>query len=235
MKKNASYLKAPLILAATVSLALASTANAASNLHRDDCLSMARAGGRGRQMGVRNAQRLFNAIWSKMGRTCDKIDQLGTIIADTPLSRPMMGGEFAACFYQGYTDTLWNQLSDAYDRCQIRCFNAGTQVGQISAEGYCAASIAVGGLDDPGFIEQPPLPFCGENLVLGCKSQYIQSATSEIQGCYAYTTGSYETTFDDSVRQDCFVPSDVPIRDDLRMADGSTINLAAGVSVATLF
>jgi hypothetical protein len=212
MKKNAVSIGSTLVSLAAVSLALSASAGA-SDLRRDDCLNMRRAGGRGHQMGVRNGQRLFNAIWAKLGRTCDKLDRLGTIISDTPLSAPMMGGEFAACFYQGYTDTLWDQLSDAYDRCQVRCFNEGTDVGRISAEGYCAASIAVGGLDDPGFIAQPPLPFCGENLVLGCKSQYVESATSEIQGCFAYTSGAYETTFDNSVRQDCFVPSDVPIRD----------------------
>ncbi|MGZ3697567.1 MAG: hypothetical protein ACXWP5_05640 [Bdellovibrionota bacterium] len=173
------------------------------------------AGSRGRQMGVRNASRIVGAVWARLGQTCDKLDTLAQIISETPLSRPMMGGVFAACFYEGYTDTLYGQIAAAYDRCQVRCFNEGSDIGRISAEGYCAASIAVGGLYDPGFIEQPPLPFCGENLVLGCKSQYIQTATSEIPACYGFTTGGFSQTFENSIRQDCYVPADVPIRDDL--------------------
>ncbi len=203
-------------------------------VRRSDCFARFSAGARGQQMGARNASRIFNAVWSRLGRTCDKLDRLGTIIAETPLGRPAMGGEFAACFFLGYTDTLWDELEKAYDRCQVRCFSEGSAIGEISAQGYCAASIALGGLYDPGFIAQPPLPFCGENLVLGCKSQYIQSATSEIQGCFPYTTGGFEQTFDNSVRQDCFVPSDVPIRDRrFTLLDGSVIDLFANATLAS--
>lgn len=202
-----------------------STENAeARGFGRNECLNPSAAGYRGRQMGIRNAQRIFNAVWGRLGRTCDRLDQLGTIISETPFSSPM-GGAFSACFYQGYVDTLWDQLAGAYDRCSVRCFSEGAAIGRISAEGYCAASIAVGGLDDPGFISQPPLPFCGQNLVFGCKSEYISAATSEIRGCYPFTVGSFGLTFDNSVRQDCFVPSDIPIRDRLMLADGSVINL----------
>lgn len=201
-------------------------------LTRASCFQFYSAGDRGRQMGVRNAQRLFGAIWSRLGQTCNNLDRLGTVISETPFARPAMGGAFSACFYLGYTDTLWDQLAQAYDRCQVKCFNEGSEVGRISAQGYCAASIAVGGLYDPGFIEQPPLPFCGENLVFGCKSQYIQTATIEVQGCYPFTTGGFTQTFDNSVRQDCFVPADVPIRDRLSLMDGSIIDLASDASWA---
>ena len=233
MNKKTLSIGTVLFSLATLSTAVATTANA--GLRRDECTRPGGAGVRGRQMGVRNSQRLFQAIWARLGRTCDKLDQLGTIISDTPLSQPMMGGAFAACFYQGYTDTLWDQLADAYDRCQVRCFAEGSDIGRISAEGYCAASIAVGGLDDPGFIAQPPLPFCGENLVLGCKSQYIQTASSEVRGCYNFTVGSFTQTFENSVRQDCFVPSDVPIRDRLTLLDGSTVDLGIGATAVALW
>jgi hypothetical protein len=125
----------------------------------------------------------------------------------------MRGGDFAACFYQGYVDTLFEQLDDVYTRCGIACFNAGAEVGRISAQGYCAASLAIGGLMDPGFIAQPPLPFCGQNLVMGCKAEYVYVATQEFPGCHLFTRGFYEEIFDNSVRQDCYVPRDVPIRD----------------------
>jgi hypothetical protein len=203
-----------------------SSVDAQAYFGRNDCFRPGAAGVRGRQMGVRNAARLFDAIWARLGRTCDQLDRLGQIISDTPLAQSPMGGAFSACFYQGYTDTLWDQLGAAYERCQVRCFGEGIEIGRMSAEGYCAASIAVGGLYDPGFIQQPPLPFCGENLVFGCKSEYVAAATYDIRGCQAYTSGAFAQTFDNSVRQDCFVPSDIPIRDRLTLLDGSVISLA---------
>jgi hypothetical protein len=187
----------------------------AGGVNRQTCFKSGSAGARGRQMGERNGSRIVDALWARLGRSCDQLERLAQIVSETPLSRPMMSGEFAACFYQGYVDSLYDRVGDAYDRCQVKCFGEGLDIGRISAEGYCAASIAVGGLYDPGFIEQPPLPFCGESLVFGCKAQYVSTATQEIAACRAYTRGSFAETFDNSVRQDCFVPSDVPVIDGL--------------------
>lgn len=183
----------------------------AGHIRRNDCFARGSAGATGRQMGVRNATRLFDQIWNRLGRSCAQLDRLANIIAETPLAAPrsLMG----ACFAQGYTETLFDQLDAAYIRCGDKCFSAGADIGHISAQGYCAASMAIGGLDDPGFIAQPALPFCGQNLVIGCKTEYVQAATMEIPGCYAYTEGYFANIFDNTVRQDCFVPADVPIRD----------------------
>lgn len=223
-KKSFSFAILSTLVLTAVAL---SSVESEARIRRNDCFRPGAAGARGRQMGVRNSARLFDAIWARLGRTCDQLDRLGQIISDTPLARSPMSGDFSACFYQGYTDTLWDKLGEAYDRCQVRCFGEGIEIGRMSAEGYCAASIAVGGLYDPGFIQQPPLPFCGENLVFGCKSEYVAAASYEIQGCRAYTAGAFAETFDNSVRQDCFVPSDIPIRDRLTLLDGSVISLAS--------
>jgi hypothetical protein len=182
-------------------------------IHRNTCFVRGSAGDRGRQMGVRNASRLIQNAWARMGATCDQVDRLAQVIAETPLGRPYSGGEFGACFYQGYIDTVWGQLDQIYTRCGNACFNAGVEVGSISAQGYCAASLAIDGLLDPGFISQPSLPFCGQNLVFGCRSEYVHVATQEYPGCRLYTQGEFSETFDNFVRQDCFLPTDVPVRD----------------------
>ncbi len=200
------------LLACTVAFTVGSS-SAEARIHRNDCFRQGSAGAMGRSMGVRNATRLFNAVYNRLSRSCAQLERISQIIAETPLAAPSIRGEFQACFYQGYTDTLFAQLDGAYTRCGDKCFSAGSEVGDISAQGYCAASVAVGGLDDPGFIAQPPLPFCGENLVMGCKSEYVLAATVDIAGCSYYTQGSFAQIFDNTVRQDCFVPSDVPIRD----------------------
>lgn len=200
-------------LACMVAISAVAEVAEAGRIKRSDCFTRGSAGGTGRQMGVRNAKRLFDSVFNRLGRSCAQLDRLVTIIADTPLAPPMSRGAFQACFYQGYTDTLFDELELASIRCADRCFEAGSEIGEISAMGYCAASMAIGGLDDPGFIEQPGLPLCGHNVVLGCKSQYIQTATVDIPACRPFTEGYFYDTFDNVVRQDCFVPADVPIRD----------------------
>ncbi len=208
-----------LVIATASSLCWSTDANAV--ITRNDCFRRGTAGDMGRMMGVRNATRIVQAMWNRMGRLCTQVDRLAQIISDTPLARTASGGVFGACFYQGYVDTLWSQLDTVYNNCGVRCFSAGAEIGNLSAQGYCAASMAVGGLYDPGFISQPPLPFCGENLVMGCKSEYIAVATFEFPGCYAFTEGAFALTFDNTVRQDCFVPTDVPIRDHGAFAEWS--------------
>src|SRR4051812_26745027 len=105
-----------LLATAVVTMAAsAATANAA-HYRRNDCFSYGSAGDRGRQMGERNALRLFNALWGRMGRNCANLDRLATVISDTPLARPAGGGIMAACFYQGYVETLFNQLDGASGR-----------------------------------------------------------------------------------------------------------------------
>lgn len=221
MKKGARYLR--WISFTLLSCMMAATASAhgptPNHVTRAQCFVRGSSGDMGRQMGIRNAARIVSAVWQRLGQTCDKVDRLAQVISDTPLARPTRGGEFAACFYLGYTDTLWDQLDTIYNRCGTRCFNAGAEIGSISAQGYCAASLAVGGLFDPGFIRQPPLPFCGQNLVLGCKSEYISVATMDYPGCHVFTEGYFEQIFENSVRQDCFVPSDVPIFDGHQSVD----------------
>lgn len=177
------------------------------------CNTRGRAGNMGKTIGDRNAARLVQNIWLRLGATCNQVDRLAEIITSTPLQRPTQGGEFAACFFMGYIDSMYNAIDIIYDRCGTACFNAGAEIGSLSAQGYCAASMAVGGLLDPGFIAQPPLPFCGSTLVMGCKSEYVYQATVGIPGCSRYTDGWFAETFDNTVRQDCFVPWDVPIRD----------------------
>lgn len=211
--KKASVLVALLGIVSSLSAICISQAEAALPIRRADCFTPGRAGAMGRQMGERNAARLANAVWMRLGQTCNNVDRLAQILSETPLARPYQGGEFAACFYLGYTEQLFNSLDDTYNRCGSACFTAGAEIGRISAQGYCAASLAVGGLYDPGFISQPPLPFCGSSLVMGCKSEYVAVASWEFPGCSMYTQGHFADTFDNTVRQDCYVPADVPIRD----------------------
>ncbi|RYZ70845.1 MAG: hypothetical protein EOP09_05495 [Proteobacteria bacterium] len=199
-----------------------SPAEAAPYMTRARCFAAGSAGNMGRTMGARNASRIVNAVWARLGQTCNQVDRLAQILSETPLARPTTSGEFAACFYLGYTEQIYDTVDEIYGRCGTACFSAGAEIGKISAQGYCAASMAVGGLLDPGFIAQPPLPFCGSSLVMGCKAEYIYTATVAFPGCSSYTDGFFTETFDNTVRQDCYVPADIPIRDHGFLRLGST-------------
>jgi hypothetical protein len=216
MKRPTSFLALSLTaLAVTLSALCSSPAEASGSFHRSNCTRPGSAGNMGRMMGDRNARRLVQMVWQRLGQTCNQTDRLAQIITEMPLAKPMQGGEFAACFYMGYVDAMYSGIDDTYNRCGVACFNAGAAIGNISAQGYCAASLAIGGLLDPGFIAQPPLPFCGSAIVMGCKSEYIMTAAYDYPGCQPYTEGYFADTFDNNVRLDCYVPADVPIRDSL--------------------
>ena len=199
------------------------------NLRRQDCFNPRRVGYRGMQIGIRNASMIFDRMWDRVGRVYDELDRVAQIIADTPIRPPSTGGEFAACFYVGYTDTLWSRLENAYLEGSRVCFSAGSAIGEISAQAYCAVSMALGGLSDPGFIAQPPLRMCGTEVVFGCKSAYLQYAMTRIPGCSTYTTGYFSATFENMIRQDCWVPEDVPIRGDNRFYSGHYYNQRASL------
>jgi len=181
-------------------------------LRRQDCFNPQRAGFRGMQIGIRNASMIFDRMWRRVNFVCDDLERVAQIIADTQIRPPATGGEFAACFYVGYTDTLWSKLEQAYLGCSDACFSAGSAIGEISANAYCAASMSLGGLYDPGFIAQPSLRICGTEVVFGCKTAYLQTAISRTPGCFPYTSGAFTLTFENMIRQDCWVPEDVPIR-----------------------
>lgn len=202
-------------LAVSLSTLCSNPAEAAPSYRRSNCFRPGSAGNMGRQIGDRNAKRMTQMIWTRLGQTCNQIDRLSQIITEMPLQKPMQGGEFSACFYLGYMDAMYAAIDDTYDRCGVACFSAGVGIGNLSAQAYCAASMAIGGLLDPGFIPQPPLPFCGSSIVMGCKTEYVMTAAYKYPGCQGYTEGEFSDTFDNNVRFDCYVPADVPIRDRL--------------------
>jgi len=211
MKSKSSLVLTLFALVMAISAVCSSQAEAAPTFRRANCFTPGSAGNMGRQIGDRNAKRLTQMIWQRLGQTCNNVDRLSQIITEMPLAGPTQGGAFAAGFYLGCMDAMYDTIDVAYDRCGVACFNAGAGIGKISAQAYCAASLAVGGLLDPGFIAQPPLPFCGSALVMGCKSEYVYTAAYEFPGCEVFTDGEFTDIFENNVRLDCYVPADVPI------------------------
>lgn len=103
-----------------------------------------------------------------------------------------------------YWRRVWARLAEMYRDCDMPCFDDGVAIGQMSAAGYCAASIAVGGLNSTGFTAQLPLPLCENSLFVGCQSGYQQTAAT-YPGCATYAQGSFEQIFNDSQSQDCHI------------------------------
>jgi hypothetical protein len=97
---------------------------------------------------------------------------------------------------------VWERLAEMYRQCNKGCFDDGVAVGQISATGYCSASIAVNGLNAPGFLAQKPLPLCQNETYVGCLTGYDHTA-STYQGCSTYISGGYTQIYNESKSQDC--------------------------------
>jgi hypothetical protein len=104
-----------------------------------------------------------------------------------------------------FWELVWQQLTQLYRDCNRSCFDDGYAVGQISATGYCAASLAVNGLNAPGFQYQAPIPVCQTGNFTGCLDGYDQ-ATAAYAGCSAYASGGYTQIYDQSKSQDCHIP-----------------------------
>ncbi len=97
---------------------------------------------------------------------------------------------------------LWDRLTDAYQACDMPCFDDGQAVGEISATAYCSASISLGGLNAPGFMSQSRLPLCQNAIFVGCQKGYRDTARS-IEGCSRYTEGGWTEIFGQYQSQDC--------------------------------
>ncbi len=99
---------------------------------------------------------------------------------------------------------VWDRLAIAYRSCNRSCFDDGVAVGLISGAGYCSASVQVGGLNAPGFTAQPPLPVCETATFSGCQLGFRQGAQA-FNGCQTYTSGAFETVFNEYQSQDCHI------------------------------
>lgn len=97
---------------------------------------------------------------------------------------------------------VWNRMADAYRSCNRSCFDDGISVGTLSATAYCSASVALGGLPGPGYIEEPPLPVCETAIFAGCLKSYGTTAATT-PGCAPYTQDSFESIFAEYESQDC--------------------------------
>jgi hypothetical protein len=105
---------------------------------------------------------------------------------------------------QRFWQSVWDRLAAMYRQCDKGCFDDGVAVGQISAAGYCSASIAVGGLNAPGYEAQKPLPLCQNETFVGCLSSYDKTA-STYPGCSTYDSGGYTQIYNESKSQDCHI------------------------------
>ncbi|HTL13220.1 MAG TPA: hypothetical protein VL588_12070 [Bdellovibrionota bacterium] len=97
---------------------------------------------------------------------------------------------------------IWDRLAEMYRSCDMECFDDGAAIGEISGLGYCSASVQAGGLLGPGLAFQPPMPVCQTAINIGCQQAYHEAART-FEGCDAYSTGSYQETFNEYFSQDC--------------------------------
>lgn len=139
---------------------------------------------------------------------CERISDVVTRLSNRLLSimAQERGGNFGRSFVRNrdFWESMLDRLSEALKSCDVDCFESGEAIGQISAMGYCAASVEIGGLNGGGFLAQNSVPLCETAVFAGCQRGYQQGAR-EFPGCSVYMSGEFEETFAENLSQDCHV------------------------------
>lgn len=102
--------------------------------------------------------------------------------------------EVAACRLQGQIVGLVAEIDDLQDTCDDTCIADGVFIGQISAELYCALSIALDGLGLADLFERLATTACEEQFQDACDDEFFDTATGDPE-CLPFTIDPFDDVF----------------------------------------
>jgi len=105
----------------------------------------------------------------------------------------------AQCRLQGQVIGLVAEVVDLQDVCVDVCIADGRFIGEVTAELYCALSIALDGLGLAELFERLATTECGEAFQDACDAKFAEVATADLE-CLPFTiddpvTGNFEEVF----------------------------------------
>ncbi len=136
----------------------------------------------------------------RLGETLRRLSQRAATTKGTPREPRKLKPFQSEVFWE----RIWNHLSDTYRSCDVDCFEDGYAVGQISGQAYCGISVALEGLQAPGYRAQGPLPVCENSIFIGCLNGFKDTMKSDVS-CRPYFTGRYTTVAKQFQSQDCHI------------------------------
>lgn len=110
--------------------------------------------------------------------------------------------EIAACRLQGQIVGLLAEVSDLQNTCEDTCIADGQFIGEISAQLYCALSIALDGLGLADLFDRLATTVCGELFEDACDAQFFETATSDLE-CVPFTTDPFDEVFNIAQNNQC--------------------------------
>lgn len=117
--------------------------------------------------------------------------------------------EVAACRLQGHIIGLLSEVDDLQDSCEDTCIADGQFIGEISAELYCALSIALDGLGLADLFDRLAATACGELFQSACDTKFFATATGDPE-CLPFTADPFDDVFFVAQNNQCAANPDDP-------------------------
>lgn len=133
----------------------------------------------------------------------EAIDQLQALIEDIVEDLvDIPPSEIAACRLQGQIVGLLAEVADLQDTCEDTCIADGEFIGEISAQLYCALSIALDGLGLAELFDRLATTVCGELFEDACDGAFFDTATSDLE-CVEFTEDPFDDVFNVAQNNQC--------------------------------
>ena len=168
-------------------------------------------------LGVRKGRSLARQAIASLGTVPDLCDDLEAIqelqdaatdITDA-IPIPPDAPETAQCHARGQFAGLLAELVELQELCGTTCITDGEFIGEVSAQLYCALSIALDGLGLAELFDRLATNACGELFQDACDITFLDVATDDPL-CLEYTLAPFEDVFDVAQNNQCAANPDVP-------------------------
>jgi len=160
-------------------------------------------------LGVRKGRNLADAAIARVGgldacEDLDALDALREIIAEVVdgIAVPVGATEAVQCHVAGQVAGLLAEIEELQEECGGICIADGDFIGEISAQLYCALSIALDGLVPVELFERLATDACGVLFQVSCDYTFEAVATSDLE-CLPFTEGPFTAVFREVQSNQC--------------------------------
>lgn len=160
-------------------------------------------------LGVRKGRNLADAAIARVGgldacEDLDALDALREIIAEVVdgIAVPVGATEAVQCHVAGQVAGLLAEIEELQEECGGICIADGDFIGEISAQLYCALSIALDGLVPVELFERLATDACGEAFQAACDAQFFETAATRA-ACVPFTIAPFDDVFELTQNNQC--------------------------------
>ena len=157
--------------------------------------------------GKKLAAMIVKQAWLSVEQEPQRFDEMAdavrgsvsTAITNLQSQNP---SDLVLCRAKGLSQGVCDSLGEIQDEVAGICLLDGEMWGELSADLYCALSIAFEGLDVVGLLPAAPVGLCGQSFEEGCEDTFADLTTGSDE-CFDYTTGAFSAVFAESQHNLC--------------------------------